>query len=330
MTNLHRSVPIAGLLTAAAMFACPVAHAANVYIALGDSITFGETDLVYQGSYGDRGYVGNYADSLAASLGSRPQVINLAIDGETASSFMSGVGRTPPVAGRTDVPLALENLHYNAANLVSQSTLFASTVAAQRALGNSIADVTITLGFNEVAALSSLPTADALALIPQTLAAYRTNYNSVLTEVRSFLPTTHLTLVGYYNPFPANPTSPAAPIFNAAGMQLNGLIAGLASQYGASFADTASAFLGHESAYTYLDESPAGSSVEGVHGGVLPIGNVHPNTTGYAAIATQVEAVSAVPEPSTWLTLLAGLATVSIFLRRGAGSRAAPGRRVPA
>ena len=293
------------------------ANAGTAYIALGDSITFGETDLLYRQSLGDRGYVSLYADAIAArNGGARPEVVNLAIDGETAASFVTGAGRTAPVVGRTDVPLALENLHYNAGALVSQGSLFASTVASEIFWGNTVGAVTITLGFNELAALSSMSPAAALAAIPQTLQTYQTNYSSVLTQIRNLLPNTNLLLLGYFDPFPADPTSPAALIFSAAGLQLNGIIRSLATQYGASFVDTAGPFVGREALYTYLDKQPHGSSVPGPFGGVLPIGNVHPNDLGYSAIAGQVIAVSAVPEPATWALLLAGMGILGLAKRR--------------
>ena len=51
------------------------------------------------------------ADGLAAQNGGvRPNVVNLAIDCETSTSFFSGAGRVPPVTGRTDAILASENL----------------------------------------------------------------------------------------------------------------------------------------------------------------------------------------------------------------------------
>ena len=329
---------VSTVLACAALFgAAAPAAAADAYIALGDSITFGETDLLYRPSFGDRGYVAGYADALAArNGGQRPNVINLAIDGETASSFMTGAGRTPPVVGRTDVPLAQENSNYDPSSLVPQSNLFASTVAAQQAMGNSVSAVTITLGFNEVAALSSLPPSQALAQLPQTLADYRSNYSAVLTQVRSLLPNTSLSLLGYYNPFPADPSSPAAPIFMAGGMQLNAIVKDLAGQYGASFVDNAPAFVGNEALYTFLDEQPTGSSVPdpfgGVlpigsssvpdpFGGVLPIGNVHPNATGYDVIAAQVASVSAIPEPSTWAMFAVGAAGLGLMRRRAGRAR---------
>ncbi|WP_299823251.1 SGNH/GDSL hydrolase family protein, partial [uncultured Jannaschia sp.] len=95
----------AGILTLAALVGLSLAHgasAAPVLYGLGDSVTFGEDDLRYEPSDGDRGYVGRFADALAAREGERPIVRNFAIDGETASSFMTGNGRTPPVVGRTD------------------------------------------------------------------------------------------------------------------------------------------------------------------------------------------------------------------------------------
>lgn len=291
----------------------------STYLALGDSITFGETDLFYRQSLGDRGYVDDFANYLASQQGgTRPTVINLGIDGETAASFQTNAGRTPPVLGRTDVPLQQENLNY-VGNPVSQSTLLAQRVAERRAAGDTIGTITITLGFNELAALSNLPTDQALAAIPGTLATYRNNYSDVLTQIRSLAPEARLYLLGYYNPFPADPGSPAAPIFNTAGAQLNATIRGLAGQFGAAYVDTATPFIGHEAEYTFLDEQPHGFLRDGPFGGVEPIGNVHANETGYAVIARQIEA-AAVPEPETWVMMIAGFAFAGAAVRR----RAAP------
>ena len=282
---------IAAITLATVALAGSHALAGPAYIALGDSITFGETDLRYVQSLGDQGYVSDYADLLAQRTGTRPDVMNLAIDGETANSFMDGTGRTPPVVNRTDVPLALQNLHYSSDNLVTQSQLFTSTVAAEKAAGNTVDYVSITLGFNELGALTALP--DGVSRIPDTLAPYKQSYTQVLTQIRDELPSANLHLLNYYNPFPADPTSPAAPIFNAGGAQLNAIIQGLADQFGAKYVDIATPFVGLEAAYTYEDDFPAGSMIPAPHpfgDGTVPIGDVHPNALGYGVIAAQVAA----------------------------------------
>lgn len=46
-----------------AMIVPSIGAAASVSVGLGDSITFGETDLDYVPSFGDRGYVGKFADT---------------------------------------------------------------------------------------------------------------------------------------------------------------------------------------------------------------------------------------------------------------------------
>ena len=302
------------------------AAAVPVYLALGDSITFGETDLTYVPSLGDRGYVSRFADTLASrNGGTRPSVINLAIDGETASSFMTNAGRTPPVQGRADGPLQLENLHYTN-NAVSQGTLLASTVAAQVAAGNTISTVSLTLGFNELAALApaqNTPAAEAAAIarIPATIAAFRASYAAVLSEIRSLAPSANLYALGYYNPFPADPASPAAPVFAAGGTLLNAAIQDVAAQFNGIYVDNAAPFVGHEAQYTYQAVLPAGSTVGGLYGGVLPIGNVHPNSVGYDVIAADVAAATPVPvpEPASLLLLLAPLGAVALARSRRHG-----------
>lgn len=328
---LVRKLFVGIALTMAAFLAGRPAHAAPVYVALGDSITFGETDLNYVQSFGDRGYVSLFADTLAARNGGiRPAVVNLAIDGETASSFMTNAGRTPPVMGRGDAPLQLENLNYDNSTSISQGALFTSTVAAQRAQGNTISTVTVTLGFNELAALAPMqntPAAEAAAIaqIPGTLAAYRVNYTAVLNEIRSLAPNANLYLLGYYNPFPTDPNSPAAPVFNAGGTALNGVIQDLAGQFGAAYVANAAPFVGNEARYTYQAVQPAGSSVSGQFGGVLPIGNVHPNALGYSVIAADVAAATVpfpVPEPGSWPVLAVGFGALGLTMQRrrtGAG-----------
>ena len=222
--------------------------------------------------------------------------------------------------GAATPPLQLENLNYNNSTALSQSQVFANTVAAQAALGNTIGTISFTLGFNEVAALApaqNTPSAEAAAIaqIPATLAAFQANDQAVLSQIRTLAPNAALYLEGYYNPFPANPTSPAAPIFAVAGPELNGIIQNLASEYNGIYVNNATPFVGNEAAYTYQAVQPAGSSISGQFGGVLPIGNVHPNALGYQVIANDTEAAAALPEPATWPLLLVGLGGAALLTR---------------
>ncbi|MBV9748881.1 MAG: hypothetical protein JO157_08705, partial [Acetobacteraceae bacterium] len=106
--------------------------------------------------------------STTSATGTRPGIVNLAIDGETAASFLNNSSpRTPPVQGRTNVPLQLENLNYNNSTALSQSQVFANTVAAPKAAGNTISTISLTLGFNELGALAPMqntPAAEAAAI----------------------------------------------------------------------------------------------------------------------------------------------------------------------
>lgn len=305
---------------AAALGLAQQAAAAPAYIALGDSITFGETDLSYTKSFGDQGYVRRFADTLASRNGGvRPQVFNFAIDGETASSFMTGIGRTVPIMGQTDAILAAQNLNYSLPNPVTQRSQFLNAVSTQQGLGNTINNVTVTLGFNELAALASA--SNGVAQIPSTLAAYRANYATILTEIRALLPNADLALLNYYNPFVIDPTNPANPIFAAGGPQLNNIIQGLAGQFGATYVDTFSAVQGREAELTFLDELPAGAlSPPSPVQGIEPVGDVHPNAAGYAVIAQQVALATggrtAVPEPSALALLGTGLVFAIGSLRR--------------
>ena len=322
----HPRVPhprvLAAASLAAALLGAPAA-AAPVLFALGDSVTFGEDDLVYEPVPGDRGYVSRLADLLARGPGPRPEVRNFAIDGETAESFMDGTGRTPPVVGRTDDILALQNTSYDeAGGIETQQEKFLDAVAAERAMGNTVEAITITLGFNELAALATMPTDEALAAIPETLDAYEASYSDVLSTIRGVAPDAPLYLPAYYNPFPADPDSPAAPIFFEAGSELNATIEDLAGEFGGTYiGGVPGRFMGNEEAFTFLDEQPAGFVLtEGPFGGELPIGNVHATEAGYEAIADAFRAeIAPIPVPATLslaLGAMAGLGALALRRRR--------------
>src|SRR3954451_13105035 len=84
------------LLAAVAALGLSAAPAAGgqIYLAIGDSSAFGETDRTKDPSNGAPGYVGPFPHYLAGrNGGQRPAVLNLAINGETSSSYTAGSGR---------------------------------------------------------------------------------------------------------------------------------------------------------------------------------------------------------------------------------------------
>lgn len=80
-------------------------------------------------------------------------------------------------------------------------------------------------------------------------------------------------MLGYHNPFNADPKSPIGMIADPAIKALSAVTSAEAAAFGAKYVDTYTPFLGHELAYTYI-----------------AAGNVHPNATGYAVIGAQIGA----------------------------------------
>jgi lysophospholipase L1-like esterase len=288
----------------------------QTYVALGDSVAFGFTNSVNP-SLGDRGYVGPYADSLAVN-GVRPQVVNLGAYGETSSSFFTGSSdrfisaSASGTSGDASSSIfgggnsaAMLNLNYPDA-ATSQNSLLLSTLAAQKAAGNTISTVSVQLGANDLFAVAnspgffSKPADQQLALIQQALGTVATNVGTVLGELRSQLPHADLIVMGYYNPYPAVPSNPFAAVAGPAIQGLNSVLQADAKALGARYVDIDTPFLGHEAQYTYIASS--GSQY-----------NVHPNALGYAIIAGEMQPV---PEPSTLAVLGAGAIGLIVSGRR--------------
>ena len=126
------------------------AEPTDTYIALGDSVAFGTgfaqsptIDLDPSNpasiSSGDRGYVTLYADFLATRDGGvRPNVINLAVNGDSTASFLgTGTGFSPTPTQNTN--------YLGLSPTPTQSDLFVSKVASAQAAGHTISTVSIQL-----------------------------------------------------------------------------------------------------------------------------------------------------------------------------------------
>jgi len=292
--------PIALIAVMLAFPLMAVAAPLQTYLALGDSIAFGETDITPV-SFGDQGYVRRYADWLATQNSCRrPIVINLAIPGETSTSFFTAVS---PPGFAPHSTLASFNLNYQTNTAQSQHNLMLSSIASEQTAGHVISHVSFALGVNDLQGFFalhpdflSLPRSQQQQLIAAFAAMLATNYEAVLTEIRAALPTAELLLLTYYNPNAI--FGPADPLNQASMLFLNvhtSLLQRLAGPFGAQIVDIATPFQGHEAQYTFIRS-----------------GGVHPNDLGYAVIAQQMIAVSSV-SPAAF--------TAQLELTRGPAAR---------
>jgi lysophospholipase L1-like esterase len=248
------------------------------YIALGDSIAFGETDVIPQ-SKGDQGYVSLFADWLATQHhGVRPQVINLAIPGETSATFFDA--SAPGIAPHQLA--ASFNLNYIDPS-VSQEQLLLSTISAEKMAHHRITHVSFALGINDFNYLLtvshpeffSLPSDQQQLLIGQTFATIQTNYVTALTEIHRELPRAKVVLLDYFNALgflgsndPINQFE--IPLFQS----FQTMVQAEARDFRATFVDIYKPFVGHELDYTF---EPTGS---------------HPNAHGYQVISQQMISAS--------------------------------------
>lgn len=277
MPRLPRRIA-AGVFGVFAAAASAFAQPNTTSIALGDSYGFGiTTEASYtQSSNGDRGYVSRYADALAAQHGGvRPGVLNISLTGETTGSYFD-LSETSRVF----------NTNYAGQ---TQMQRFAEAVAAETMAGRTISTVSLSFVGADLLDLAldpafpSLPPAEQLARVTQTLLTAQDNYINILNQVRGALPTADLVLLGYPNAFRALPDQTIADLVDPAVQGANFLIDALADEYGGRYVDVYSLFSGNEAIYTQIVLDPS----------ILP--NPHPTEAGYDVIA----AAMVIPTPGS-------------------------------
>ena len=296
---------VASIVFTLAFAAWSQVHAGMVYLALGDSNAFGVDDSTPAStmpSHGDQGYVGRFGDFLGSLNGGvRPTVVNLAIPGELASSFLTAVTPTG-YSGRA----SQLNLNYpNAAT--SQNSLMLAALDAAHAAGSSVY-TSFNIGTNDVrllvssAAFQAATPAQQQALFANLLNQVSATYQTVLTEIAAHAPGTHVLLPGFFNGL--LPSEPGYAPIEMATLAADQAVQRIANAFGATYVDFYSIIHGHE---TQL---------------VNPTGAAHLNQAGYAAVALALDA-AAVPEPSSLLMLGLGVIVLTVPRRRGKGGKRA-------
>ena len=278
--------------------ACWAKH--KTYVVLGDSYAFGYTtdnpadpDAFQGPSYGEPGYVAGYARALDPRSSNSPnklQTVNLAIPGETSTTFFTGGSYGAPA-----------NLHYSSSlypvysdsgeflfytNAQSQFQRLLETIEKARAQKREIYRITIHLGGNDLQELLSDPEyvygddAARQAKLRPVLARVAANYERLLATLREKAPEARVVILGYPNAFRAlgafyqSMTEPAI-------QGLNAVLAREAARWGARYVDVYTPFLGHEGEWTYILD-PYGSPGP-IYGTRLP--NAHPRPAGYGVMA---------------------------------------------
>ncbi len=267
----------------------------TVYLALGDSVTFGtdpSTAASLVPSYGDQGFVRPFADSLASlNEGIRPTVLNLGVPGEQSTSFFSAV-TTPTSYGRA----WQLNQNYPGAT-TSQDALMMSSIQAIHASGGSIGYVTLLIGSNDIYGLLGTPAfqasspADQEAMLAAALGTVQANYLTILSQLKAMAPEATVILPTYYNPYPSS--DPEHTLFASLIGGFDAYVQADAQYFGARYADLEPLFAGRELQLTNIGA-----------------GDIHPNQAGYALIAGAL--FQSVPEPSAFVLATIGLGSLGL------------------
>ncbi len=271
----------------------PGSALADTYLSIGDSLAFGYSRLQQTPiGLGDNGYVRRYADHLAGVNGTRPEVLNLAVPGETTRDFRGGPGLG-----------VLFNTNYYDTNpftepVPSQAELLAQALGEHVAGTRTISTVTIHIGANDLFDVTDRPGffnqsfAQQLAEAQARIYEVASFYGSLLGDIRSAAPGADVFVMGYYNPFAILPSDPLFSLSDPGIMLLNDALRGAAVDAGVEFVDVFDRFDGREAELTrILTLDDRGDP------------NIHPTELGYDELAA---ALIAVPAPGSVVVLVLG------------------------
>jgi lysophospholipase L1-like esterase len=263
-----------------------VAQAEFIYLAIGDSSAFGETNRTQNPSNGDRGYVAPLADYLGSRFGQRPQVFNFAINGETTKSYSTGL--VSDRASTDGITLNTRYQSYAPTYAISQKQVVNNFIAAQAGGTAPIKFVTVQIGANDLSNTAempnflSLPPLQQQQLVGQTIQTAAANLAEILTELRTQLPNADIYVMGYHNPYGGSPSHPFYNLAAPAVQGLNGAAEQVSMAFGAKFVNFYPVVEGREQELTLINTFPADL-----------INYVHLNNAGYTEVSqTLISAAS--------------------------------------
>jgi lysophospholipase L1-like esterase len=286
-TTMTMFAKIARLLPALALMVVVTdqakAASSSTYLSLGDSLAYGPGTTQDNGQGGSSaGFVSQYASALAAANGGvAPNVINLALPGESLATFNS-----------TDANYTANSNYYVAGTVngvpqASQESMLYHYIAVAAASGSPVTNITISLGMTDLMNIlnapgfSTLTQAQQAAEVQAGLTQISGEYSSILTLVHALAPNAKVDLIGAYDPYNGSPTSSIVTSAGAGVLGLNNILQSLAQGTGATYINTYSAFLGNEGAFTNVLN-----------------GSINPTAAGFSAIGALLSS-TVVPEPGT-------------------------------
>lgn len=241
--------------------------------------------------------------------------MNLAIDGETTKSFVTGL---EPDRVSTDNAVSF-NKNYSPP-YEAQQRLAQQTIASNLATGNAVPVVTVQLGANDLFATASDPRflfatpEDQQRLLIDALlgpGGFADRYAAILADVRAQLPGAEIYAIGYHNPYPGAAADSLSSVFagpSVPGVQfLNAVIASVGGQLGAKYVDFYTPLVGREAELTHI-------ALKMPNGQYDYTNDVHLTAAGYQVEAGQLIAAAGGPSPvpAPPFALLAGIAAVGL------------------
>jgi lysophospholipase L1-like esterase len=255
------------------------------YLALGDSLATGF------GVPAGQGYV---ADLLAAEHQRIPglQLVDLGCNGETTTTFISG--------GLCAYP---------------QGSQLAAAEAFLASNPGQVALVTIDIGGDDIAGCASTtpPYPESPTCVAKAIATAGANLSTIGAALRAAAgPSVPIVGMNYYDPFLvewlAGATGQAAARQSVSNLdQFNALLHGTYGTFDAQVADVAGTFSTDD--FDDLVDTPEGTVPKNVAvacawllasctSGATPVVAIHPNATGYAAVASAFEDALGTPVPA--------------------------------